>query len=634
MVSLDSVMIFVASVGTILLLRNWVSLRLSGAMHGVLLILAGLWVGVFLYVADIIAMVFLPRFISPMRSMEVMQSLHMNYSWYVNASATVITTLGLFITLNHLLRRFSEIQLMNTELKAAQLKSEAANIAKSAFLANMSHEIRTPMNGVVGMAELMTMTNLTEIQRSMLSTISMSGRSLLRIIDDILDISKIEAGKLDVEMTETPIREIAEETALTIALAAEEMIVQTSVIIAPGVPEIIKSDPLRLRQIVTNLVSNAVKFSEPSDGKSQGEVLVRLDFNEDGILDIQVSDNGIGMSQEFVDDLFTAFSQEELSTTRRFGGSGLGLSITKNLVELLGGTISVNTKPGFGTTFNVRMKVDVVQPAKMVSFDEPFTVALLFDQERNPDKEEPNEPLFPDVPVLTFYDENKLIAAVEAMPGSCIVGIGTGQLTEINKTIERMKHLGNIKGFMRITDDRTAEFGHSAGNIFTIHRNPILPSSMTKAIVSLAGTPSGLAASKEPEAKIEPSAQSDAKPTVLLVEDNKTNQKVISMQLQSLGYYVLFAENGADGLEAYKTAPVDIVLSDCHMPVMDGFEMTGAIREFEDKNQLEHTPIIAITANALSGEEQRCLQSGFDGYLAKPVKLETLKAALAENLDI
>ena len=634
MVALDLLTIAFVVFGTTILLRRWKKLGPSGAGRGVVLILLGLWSGAALYIADFVSMTILPRFIGMMSAMNVMENLHLRLSWYFNVTSTLLITIGLFMTLLHLLRRIEMDQEINANLVEANIQAEAASRAKSAFLANMSHEIRTPMNGVVGMAELLARSDLQKGQRDMLATILSSGHALLRIIDDILDFSKIEAGRLDVEMTDTNLREIAEDAVMNIALSADNMNVRTSLIIDANVPEIISSDPVRLGQIFTNLLSSAVKFSQPDDPKGVGKVLLKLSAGSSGELEIRVSDNGIGMSPEYAENLFSAFSQEEISTTRRYGGSGLGLSITKNLVELLGGEISVQTEVGRGSTFVIRLKVPVITPATSPTVHNPFTVALLFDDELSPDGSVQNETLIEGVPFLSFYSESDLLAALDTISGDVIVGVATGHLREIDRTVRGLISRGNVIGCIRIVDDRSVEQGLHGEKIYTIHRSPILPSRLIEAISTLAKA--HLSWPKRDEGF--QSEQRDVLPDqpankrILLVEDNLINQRVIMLQLEALGYSVEVANDGADGLRRFKEHNFDIVLSDCHMPILDGYEMTKTIRKLESEQQLGRKPIIAITANAIAGEAAKCIDAGFDGYLAKPFQVKELGAVLSKHL--
>jgi signal transduction histidine kinase/CheY-like chemotaxis protein len=389
-------------------------------------------------------------------------------------------------------------------LKSAVLDSEAANDAKSNFLAAMSHEIRTPMNGVVGMVELMLTKKRDDHDREMLETVKASSFSLLRIIDDILDTAKIEAGKMTLSEEYTDLGDVLFGVRNTLKPVAQSQHVELDVQISPEVHRYVYADDGRLRQIVLNIVGNAVKFSDRSDGQRPGPVEIRLTEQQSGTYVISVKDHGIGMTPDLVAGLFNPFTQSEDAINRRFGGTGLGLTIAKSLVDMMNGTIHVESERGVGSVFTITL-------------------------------------------TLAHAPERVTIKAQSA----------------------------------------------------------------PQTIVQQA---SGL--------------------RVLVVEDNAVNRMVIERQLLSLGFSVSSAENGKRGFEKWQSGEFALVLSDCHMPVMNGFEMTGAIRTKEAENGLARTPIIAITANALDGEEDRCYAAGMDAYLSKPVRLDDLKSTLASILRL
>lgn len=389
-------------------------------------------------------------------------------------------------------------------LKSAVLESEAANDAKSNFLAAMSHEIRTPMNGVVGMVELMLTKERDPHDREMLETVKSSSFSLLRIFDDILDTAKIEAGKMTLSEEYTDLADVLFGVRNTLKPVAQSQHVELDVQISPDVHRYVYADDGRLRQIVLNIVGNAVKFSDRSDGQRPGPVEIRLTENPSGTYVISVKDHGIGMTPDLVAGLFRPFTQSEDAINRRFGGTGLGLTIAKSLVDMMNGTIRVHSEKGVGSEFTITLKLS------------------------HAPEEVPNPP--------------EAAADVEAP------------------------------------------------------------------------TASGL--------------------RVLVVEDNAVNRLVIERQLLSLGFSVSVAEDGERGYEKWQGGEFALVLSDCHMPVMNGFEMTEAIRVYEADQGLDRIPIVAITANALDGEEDRCYAAGMDAYLSKPVRLDDLKATLAKMLSL
>jgi PAS domain S-box-containing protein len=522
-----------------------------------------------------------------------------------------------------------------TALKTAELGSQAASLAKSEFLANMSHEIRTPLNGVVGMVDILQETELSPAQHRMLETIHDSSLSLLQILNDILDFSKIEAGKLDVETVPVHLREVAESVAQLMA-SSSGRVVDISLFVSPLLPDWILSDGHRLRQVLINLLGNAVKFTgilgsiEPRVRLSVVPCLLKN--GGDGVC-FDVVDSGIGMAPEVVESLFQPFHQADESTARKFGGTGLGLSICQRLVDLMGGRISVKSTLGKGSEFSVELplreatgistkpdKVSLTGIQVLLVGGDAFSIA-----------------------VRTAYCEHSgatVCVAPDIEAAKTIVrnsNDGQGWVVVVAKTIvQPTAELGFPApvGFVREVIRGSQDFPKD----ITLYVRPMLREDLVRAVVRASAAHGSDSSSSKPleterrtrprliAPTVEEAVQS--RRLILLAEDNSTNLKVMKQQLHLLGYACEIAEDGALALDMWGANPgrYALLLTDCHMPNLDGFGLTDAIRKAEPADT--RLPIIAVTANAMAGEAQRCCERGMDDYLAKPLRMQELSAML------
>ncbi|KAF4530385.1 hypothetical protein B566_EDAN018531, partial [Ephemera danica] len=550
----------------------------------------------------------------------------------INADGKVLGVYTVFFDITQRAAAEQQLRDREQELRAAKEVAEAASRAKSEFLANMSHEIRTPMNGVLGLTELLLETPLDSQQRPFVETVRSSGETLMSILNDILDFSKIEAGKLETESLDFDLCQSVEDVVQLLAPRAHSKQLEIACRIDEGLPHAVRGDPYRLRQVLGNLIGNAVKFT------ATGEVLVDVQQQDEWTLRFSVHDTGIGIACDVRERLFRAFEQADGSTTRRFGGTGLGLAISRSLVTLMGGSMGVDSTPGDGSTFWFTLPLvpatslpSVPSPAGLVGrrvlvVDDSATnreilehhagasgmrcelagdgeeaLNLLRQAQREGD---PFEVALVDMK-MPRLDGIGLAGAMQADPTLAHIKVVLVTSLHSNDELVRARSVG-VSGYLS-KPVRRQELYRALAQCFSHETEAANPRRGAKARLRIQAR-------------------------VLLAEDNGVNQVVARNMLKALGCEFHIVPDGLEAVQALDKGQYDLVLMDCQMPVMDGYDATRAIREREQEEGRERLPVIALTANALVGEAQACVACGMDAHLAKPYSRDQLGTMLARWL--
>ncbi|WP_438969841.1 ATP-binding protein [Methylophaga sp.] len=529
-----------------------------------------------------------------------------------------------------------KVKVRTEELEKAKNEAIEASQMKSSFVANVSHEIRTPLNGILGMHNLLKRENLSQRQQSYLEMATHSAKSLLMLINDILDLSKIEAGKLEVEQLPVNLIDTISQAANSMAARAMDKNVELVLDLADIKHPIAMGDSLRIKQILNNLISNAIKFTE------KGEILITAATKDDVvndrlILNISIKDSGVGIEENKLNRLFKAFSQEDISTTRKYGGTGLGLSIVHNLCALMGGECHVESQKGIGSTFSFSLTLKSMQ-GEVVTLDNwinltQYTIQIV---ESSPTVKKALDKLISSWGATTILDGDRQEEAIDIV----ISQLGQNGLDDDSVR----QHLQTLSGqdfreqfiFTLTFKQRHSLENSSPSFAYRVIYRPIMPIQLATVLSELTGEPMR---QTSPTLSLDKQSSSDLlsafKGTaILVVDDNEINQRVAEGILDYYGMTIQLASNGAKAIQLLnETADIALILMDCQMPVMDGFQTTEAIRHGDAGTHYKKIPIIAMTAGAMTGDREECISAGMNDYIAKPLSADDLEAKISQWLQ-
>ncbi|NKB32167.1 MAG: response regulator [Pseudomonadales bacterium] len=536
------------------------------------------------------------------------------------------------LSIQDLLRAQAKLlEIANTKILEQKNFADSANHAKSLFLANMSHEIRTPLNGIIGMTRLVLDTELSQEQREYLDMVRHSADSLVNVINDVLDFSKVEAGKLVIESIPIRIREMMAESIKPLAFRAHGKDIELNYRVAPNVPNLVQGDPTRIHQILTNLIGNAIKFTH------EGEISVNIDcleMHEDKMqLQFSVRDTGIGIPKDRIDSVFDAFEQVDGSTTREFGGTGLGLSISAKLVELLGGEIWVESELNQGTIFTFTCELTCADEETQSEEAIKFTERLLVIEDNLSSRAtlvelldhcgaKVDEVANAGSALEKLYSESQAKDYYAAIIVDCT--LADMNIKEFIKSV-RQKYTSEELKIILCSPSDSIPMYKSVKGIDALLAKPLSEKALLTALANVLQKSESIPHDKKTLNDLLQNSTGQLK--ILLAEDNIVNQKLAMHLLQKSGHDTTVVSDGQAALSEYIEKEFDLVLMDIQMPVMDGWQATESIRRLENESG-KHTPIIALTAHAISGDREKCLNAGMDGYLPKPFKFDAFTSEI------